>query len=135
MTIPVAFRLVGEQEANPHAIALLKQFLGDRLGRKGFPCTWARKVTGPCGGKTADTRSSEGYYPSITDKAIMLAGNDERERIMPCVLSCSCSTRGIYRLLDSGLPGRTFPGRGRGILRYALEPRGPFEATAFLRGE
>ena len=47
MTIPVAFRLVGEQEANPHAIALLKQF----LGRKGFPCTWARKVTGPCGGQ------------------------------------------------------------------------------------
>ena len=37
MTIPVAFRLVGEQEANPHAIALLKQFLGDRLGTEGFP--------------------------------------------------------------------------------------------------
>ena len=36
MTIPVAFRLVGEQEANPHAIALLKQFLGDRLGTEGF---------------------------------------------------------------------------------------------------
>ncbi|MFR7810148.1 MAG: hypothetical protein ACLU4N_13260 [Butyricimonas faecihominis] len=51
MTIPVAFRLVGEQEANPHAIALLKQFLGDRLGTEGFPLYVGEKVTGPCGGK------------------------------------------------------------------------------------
>ena len=94
MTIPVAFRLVGEQEANPHAIALLKQFLGDRLGTEGFPLFVGEKG----------------------DRAV----------------------RGAKRLIPDhpeGLPGRTFPGRGRGILRYALEPRGPFEATAFLRGE
>ena len=51
MAIPVAFRLVGEQEANPHAIALLKQFWVTVSGRKGFPCTWARKVTGPYEGR------------------------------------------------------------------------------------
>ena len=136
MTIPVAFRLVGEQEANPHAITLLKQFLGDRLGTEGFPLYVGEKGDWTVRGvKRLIPDHPEGYYLSITDKAIMLAGNDERERIMPCVLSCSCSVRGIYRLLGFRITRTSFPGRGRGILRYALEPRGPFEATAFLRGE
>ena len=131
MTIPVAFRLVGEQEANPHAITLLKQFLGDRLGTEGFPLYVGEKGDWTVRGvKRLIPDHPEGYYLSITDKAIMLAGNDERGTYY--------AVRTFMQFTvcwDSGLPGRTFPGRGRGILRYALEPRGPFEATAFLRGE
>ena len=79
MTIPVAFRLVGEQEANPHAIALLKQFLGDRLGTEGFPLYVGEKGDRAVrGAKRLIPDHPEGYYLSITDKAIMLAGNDER---------------------------------------------------------
>ena len=79
MTIPVAFRLVGEQEANPHAIALLKQFLGDRLGTEGFPLFVGEKGDRAVrGAKRLIPDHPEGYYLSITDKAIMLAGNDER---------------------------------------------------------
>ena len=79
MTIPVAFRLVGEQEANPHAIALLKQFLGDRLGTEGFPLFVGEKGDRAVrGAKRLIPDHPEGYYLSITDKAITLAGNDER---------------------------------------------------------
>ena len=79
MAIPVAFRLVGEQEANPHAITLLKQSLGDRLGTEGFPLYVGEKGgRGVRGVKRLIPDHPEGYYLSITDKAIMLAGNDER---------------------------------------------------------
>ena len=37
VALPTSFRLIGEQEANPRAVALLKQFLGDRIAEKGFP--------------------------------------------------------------------------------------------------
>ena len=127
MTIPVAFRLVGEQEANPHAIALLKQFLGDRLGTEGFPLFVGEKGDRAVrGAKRLIPDHPEGYYLSITDKGNVLC-RAYFHAVVP---------RGAFTVCwDSGLPGRTFPGRGRGILRYALEPRGPFEATAFLRGE
>ncbi len=79
ITIPATFRLVGEQEANPHAVTLLKQYLGDRLATTGFPLYMGEKGERAVRAvRRQIPEHPEGYYLSITENAVTLAGNDER---------------------------------------------------------
>lgn len=74
------YRLSGETEANPYAVQALKGLLAGKqagdagvriyIGEKGDKAVrkFARRIPG----------EKEGYYLSINDKEIILAGNDER---------------------------------------------------------
>lgn len=74
------YQLSGETEANPHAVQELKQlFAGKRPGNSG-----QRIYIGEKGNKAIRKfarqipNQQEGYYLSVNDKEIILAGNDER---------------------------------------------------------
>ena len=78
--LPSAYQLAGEKDANPHAVeALKKLFAGKQPGNDGL-----RIVMGEKGDKAVRKFNRripahrEGYYLSVSDKEIVLAGNDER---------------------------------------------------------
>lgn len=78
--LPAIYRLEGEKEANPHAVELLKEmFVGKQSTREGL-----RIIIGEKGDKSVRKYSrlipkqEEGYYLSVNEKEIVLAGNDER---------------------------------------------------------
>lgn len=80
INLPPIFRIVGEDEANPHAVNALKNLLtGKQSTREGL-----RICIGEKGDKSVRnyTRSipkqAEGYYLSVSEKEIVLAGADER---------------------------------------------------------
>ena len=76
---PSAFKLLGEEEANPHALKALKNWLNSetvskeftiRIGERGDKAVrkYARFIP----------KKAEGYYLRIDQDEIVLAGNDER---------------------------------------------------------
>lgn len=78
--LPAIYQLEGEKEANPHAVELLKEmFVGKQSTREGL-----RIIIGEKGDKSVRKYSrlipkqEEGYYLSVNEKEIVLAGNDER---------------------------------------------------------
>ncbi|WP_294470981.1 beta-N-acetylglucosaminidase [uncultured Bacteroides sp.] len=78
--LPAIYQLEGETEANPHAVELLKEmFVGKQSTRQGL-----RIIIGEKGDKSVRKYSrlipkqEEGYYLSVNEKEIVLAGNDER---------------------------------------------------------
>lgn len=80
INLPPIFRIVGEDEANPHAVNALKNlFTGKQSTREGL-----RICIGEKGDKSVHkyTRSipkqAEGYYLSVSEKEIVLAGTDKR---------------------------------------------------------
>ena len=80
VTLPGIYQFKGDTEANPHAVQQLKELLAGKhstkeglrvyLGEKGDKAIrkFARHIP----------NQKEGYYLSISDKEIVLAGNDER---------------------------------------------------------
>lgn len=80
INLPETYQLLGETEANPYAVQELK----DLLGGKHPANTGLRIYIGEKGDKSIRkfTRQipnqKEGYYLSINNKEIILAGNDER---------------------------------------------------------
>lgn len=80
LTLSAAYRIIGEHEANPHAVKALKRLLPKRVDSKGV----VRIIIGERGDKSIRKygrlipEQSEGYYLSVDDKEIVLAGNDER---------------------------------------------------------
>lgn len=80
ITLTETYQLSGEAEANPHAVQQLKQlFAGKQPGKTGL-----RIYIGEKGDKAVRKFNrqipdhQEGYYLSVNDKEIILAGNDER---------------------------------------------------------
>ena len=80
ISLPETYQLSGEAEANPYAVQELKELLiGKQPGSTGV-----RIYIGEKGDKAIRKfarqipRQKEGYYLSINDKEIILAGNDER---------------------------------------------------------
>lgn len=80
ITLTETYQLSGETEANPHAVQQLKQlFAGKQPGKTGL-----RIYIGEKGDKAIRKFNrqipdrQEGYYLSVNDKEIILAGNDER---------------------------------------------------------
>lgn len=80
ITLTETYQLSGEAEANPYAVQELKQlFAGKQPGKTGL-----RIYIGEKGDKAVRKFNrqipdhQEGYYLSVNDKEIILAGNDER---------------------------------------------------------
>lgn len=80
ITLTETYQLSGETEANPYAVQELKQvFAGKQPGKTGL-----RIYIGEKGDKATRKFNrqipdrQEGYYLSVNDKEIILAGNDER---------------------------------------------------------
>lgn len=80
ITLTETYQLSGETEANPYAVQELKQvFAGKQPGKTGL-----RIYIGEKGDKAIRKFNrqipdrQEGYYLSVNDKEIILAGNDER---------------------------------------------------------
>lgn len=80
INLPSTYQLLGKTDANPHAVEALKSLLSGKkenmdglqiyVGEKGDKAIrpFAKKIP----------NQKEGYYLSINDKNIVLAGNDER---------------------------------------------------------
>lgn len=80
ISLPAIYQLEGEKEANPHAVEVLRNLLfAKQSTKKGM-----RIYIGERGDKSVRKyrhlipAQEEGYYLSINDKEIVLAGNDER---------------------------------------------------------
>ena len=80
LTLPDTYQVTGESEANVHAVNKLKMlFAGKQTGKDGIQIFIGEK-----GDKSVRKyarlipNQPEGYYLSITDKAIVAAGQDER---------------------------------------------------------
>lgn len=80
VNLPSTYQINGENEANPNAIKVLKQlFENKQTGKNGIQINIGEK-----GDKSIRKynhlipKYDEGYYLSINDKEIVLAGNDER---------------------------------------------------------
>ncbi len=76
---PTSFRLIGEGEANSRAVRQVKRLLGEKIGPDGFPIYIGEKddkAVKPF--RKRIPNREEGYYLSIGDNRIVLAGNDER---------------------------------------------------------
>ena len=78
--LPAVYQLNGGEEANPHAVKVLKELLsGKQNSKKGMLISIGEK-----GDKSVRKYSrqipdhEEGYYLSVNEKEIVLAGNDER---------------------------------------------------------
>ena len=78
--LPAVYQLNGGEEANPHAVKVLKELLsGKQSSKKGMLISIGEK-----GDKSVRKYSrqipdhKEGYYLSVNEKEIVLAGNDER---------------------------------------------------------
>lgn len=78
--LPAVYQLNGEKEANPHAVKVLKELLsGKQSSKQGILISIGEK-----GDKSVRKYSrripnrEEGYYLSVNEKEIVLAGNDER---------------------------------------------------------
>lgn len=78
--LPAVYQLNGENEANPHAVKVLKELLsGKESSKQGILISIGEK-----GDKSVRKYSrripnrEEGYYLSVNEKEIVLAGNDER---------------------------------------------------------
>lgn len=78
--LPSTYQINGESEANPYAIKVLKKLFADKqLGKNGI-----RISIGEKGDKSVHKythlipKYDEGYYLSINEEEIVLAGNDER---------------------------------------------------------
>ena len=128
INLPETYQLLGETEANPYAVQELK----DLLGGKHPANTGLRIYIGEKGDKSIRkfTRQipnqKEGYYLSINNKEIILAGNDERGTYY--------ALQTLKQLLkDNQLPVieiqdypairfSPFPRCSRRILRNPLEP-------------
>ncbi len=78
--LPSTYQVNGESEANPYAIKVLKKLFADKQPGK----TGIRINIGEKGDKSVHKythlipKYDEGYYLSINEKEIVLAGNDER---------------------------------------------------------
>lgn len=80
LSLPDTYLIVGETEANPHAVSALKALLAGKktdkdgiriyIGEKGDKAIrkFARQIP----------NQKEGYYLAVNDKEIVLAGQDER---------------------------------------------------------
>lgn len=80
ISLPAIYQIDGEKEANPHAVRVLKGLLaGKQSTREGL-----RIYIGEKGDKSVRKYSrlipdyDEGYYLSVNEKEIVLAGADER---------------------------------------------------------
>ena len=80
IALPNGYQLIGQEEANPHAVSQLKDLLkGKQTGTEGI-----RIYIGEKGDKALRKfkrmipQQTEGYYLRIGEKEIVLAGNDER---------------------------------------------------------
>lgn len=80
VTLPSTYQINGENEANPHAVKVLKKLFEDKQADKnGIQINIGEK-----GDKSIRKynhlipKYDEGYYLSVSDKEIVLAGNDER---------------------------------------------------------
>lgn len=80
ISLPAIYQIDGEKEANPHAVKVLKDLLaGKQSTREGL-----RIYIGEKGDKSVRKYSrlipdhDEGYYLSVNEKEIVLAGADER---------------------------------------------------------
>lgn len=80
ISLTETYQLFGEKDANPHAVEGLKRLLdGTQPGQTGLPV-----YIGERGDKAVRKFNrripdhQEGYYLSVNDKEIVLAGNDER---------------------------------------------------------
>lgn len=80
ISLPAIYQLEGEKEANPHAVEVLRNLLfAKQSTKKGM-----RIYIGERGDKSVRKyrhlipAQEEGYYLSINDKEIVVAGNDER---------------------------------------------------------
>lgn len=80
ISLPAIYQLEGEKEANPHAVEVLRNLLfAKQSTKKGM-----RIYIGEKGDKSVRKyrhlipAQEEGYYLSINDKEIVVAGNDER---------------------------------------------------------
>lgn len=80
ISLPDIYQLSGETEANPHAVKELKALLSDKQAGT----TGTRIYIGEKGDKAIRKfakhipNHQEGYYLSVNNKEIVLAGNDER---------------------------------------------------------
>ncbi len=80
VTLPSTYQINGENEANPHVVKVLKKLFEDKQADKnGIQINIGEK-----GDKSIRKynhlipKYDEGYYLSVSDKEIVLAGNDER---------------------------------------------------------
>ena len=93
--LPPSFQLIGVDEANPQAVKLLQNQLGDRINSKGFPIYIGKKADKAIRSfKKMIPDKTEGYYLSINNKRIVLAGNDERGTFY--------ATQSLIQLLKEG---------------------------------
>lgn len=80
ISLPSSYQLAGENEANPYAVKELKELLAGRQADN----TGLHIYIGEKGDKALRKFSrqipdrQEGYYLSVSEKGIVLAGNDER---------------------------------------------------------
>lgn len=97
VALPATFRLVGAEDANPQAVRRLQLLLGNRIGEKGTPLYIGEKGDKAIRKfKRMIPDRAEGYYLSVKDGQIVLAGNDERGTFY--------AVQTLTQLLSSGLP-------------------------------
>lgn len=79
LPLPLSFQLIGADEANPQTAKQLRAILGERISTKGFPLYIGEKTDKAIRNfKKMIPNKAEGYYFSIDQNRIVLAGNDER---------------------------------------------------------
>lgn len=79
LSLPTSFQLMGAEEANPQAVKQLQSLLGNRIGPNGFPLYIGEKTDKAIRKfKKSIPNTAEGYYLSVNNKQIVLAGTDER---------------------------------------------------------
>ena len=125
INLPETYQLLGETEANPYAVQELKDLLGGKhpanTGLRIY--IGEKRETSPSASLLVRSPTKrEGYYLSINNKEIILAGNDERGTYYALQTLKHCSKIPITGNRDTRLSGHTLPWCRRRILRDPLEP-------------
>ena len=135
LSLPDTYLIVGETEANPHAVSALKALLAGKktdkdgiriyIGEKGDKAIrkFARQIP----------NQKEGYYLAVNDKEIVLAGQDERGTFYALqTLSQLLNNNQLPVVEIKDYPSIRFRGSRR-ILWNSMEPRSPSPSVEILR--
>lgn len=135
ISLTETYQLSGDTDANPYAVQELKKLLaGKQPGNTGVHIYIGEK------GDKAIRKFNrlipahkEGYYLSINDKEIVLAGNDERGTYYALqTLRQLLNNNELPVIENKGLSVHPLPWCSRRFLRHSLEPCRPSSPTPVL---